>query len=119
MYAARLTIAAAAALLALSLLPAFAGPAFAGGWYLMVPPEKYVASRPVGADTSAPLGQWTLYDVFDTARACKKEEAKEDKRALALLKTCGATAHSLRCSMPFRMMAEQCIATDDPRLKSN
>jgi hypothetical protein len=72
------------------------------GWYLMIPPGAQS-----GFDTTAPLGKWFVYGGYDSAHECEgakfldREGLKQRNDPLA-----DAFKHA------------QCIATDDPRLKS-
>jgi len=69
------------------------------GWYLMAPPQKYRGDTPlVERKFDAPLNQWSIAKAFDEAQDCERER-NEDRS--------------------FGLMWEQCIATDDPRLKGN
>ncbi len=102
------------------------------GWYLMVPPHYKQ-----GTDTSAPRSEWEQHGAFDTAEACE--------RAKAILVNCGEILNGAKqgnvlnaCGFPGKArplkdeqqdtmvgqiaaqdMESECIATDDPRLKSN
>lgn len=127
MYATRLTIAAAAALAALSLLLAFAHPAFAEGWYLMVP----------GESTKAPLSKWHLWSSYDTAAECEAQiyanlqflkKHQLDWPGYSRKRLMKLPPRERRKEVIKETRAEgewawdfefaRCIATDDPRLKS-
>jgi hypothetical protein len=43
------------------------------GWYLMVPPMAHKEDWQAGGPpTTAPLGEWFIWNWFDTADACTK-----------------------------------------------
>ncbi len=51
-------------------------PAWAGGWYLLLPPfEETAAGRPF-LNSSAPLKQWQHLGSYDSARECEAAVAK-------------------------------------------
>jgi hypothetical protein len=82
------------------------------GWYLMVPPRYGLEDlrQKVPTHEHAPLPQWTIVRVFDSARECEKAlvETWNSDRAI--------DEHFGIPSPPHEEQA-QCIATDDPRLK--
>ena len=92
------------------------------GWYLMLPPvrstsllspaTKMAATRGFFDcyDANAPISQWQTIEAFDTAEQCK---AASTKSALS------HRQHGLDCGLASAWLDAQCIATDDPRLKSN
>ncbi len=99
--------------------------AAAGGWYLMRPPGDRR-----GKD--APMSKWTQQRAYATVAACEAD--READRVLPN-RWLGDTPpvdpidallwHSLRALSPDDVVAfiapfdaEQCVATDDPRLKS-
>jgi hypothetical protein len=86
------------------------------GWYLMVPPLG-TDGMP---DSKAPLSRWTIAvsGSYDTARACK-ERISDDLGALSNY----ALKHPEQSDDPHiknveqTRFSEQCIASDDPRLR--
>ncbi|HEY9156722.1 hypothetical protein [Candidatus Binatus sp.] len=96
------------------------------GWYLMVPPPPQDARDP-NPNEKAPMSQWSLHDSFDTAAECRHAKTLEEKRLHGMFVKQSDPPHN-----PFRlhsglaelsrvlyrqMLAAECIATDDPRLK--
>ena len=74
-------------------------------WLLLLP--RWTQT---GVETSAPLSKWRVQDIFDTASAC--EQAKlMDKEKLIL--------ENMDADPPSIEVVGTCVATDDPRLKSN
>ena len=97
--------------------------AWAGGWYLLVPPPTEV--RPLSEvlaegfkpGSLPPLSKWLQFLVFDSAQECS------DSR-LALVKSAAVEAQRQPSSVSavmtsHRIDASQCIASDDPRLRGN
>jgi hypothetical protein len=78
------------------------------GWWVMFPP--LVGGR---CQVNAPLSQWDKSGPFDTADQCKSAMAI-DQLPSAIAKTTNGDAESIK-----RIKAEQCVSTDDPRLKGN
>jgi hypothetical protein len=88
-------------------------------WYLLSPPFPRSATT---VDINAPLHTWQLIDGFDTAQQCTNNRSRErelldDPKTVAELEAKDkdwnlATARA-------RMVASQCIASDDPHLKGN
>ena len=76
------------------------------GWYLMIPPKSGKdASGPY--DPKAELNKWFVFGAYDFAHEC--EGAKFLDRE----------AHKSKSDpMNPALESAQCIATDDPRLKS-
>jgi len=60
------------------------------GWYLMRPPLPHLKAHATRTDTAAPLSRWTIIGTFATQKECEAHQAN-----------------------PW----DQCVATDDPRLK--
>jgi len=79
------------------------------GWYLMMPPVSQ--NGDYYADSKAPLGQWTIQSSHDTARKCEKARAK--------LKDEMSQPHGRIGSVSSFLTMATCVASDDPRLKSN
>jgi len=93
------------------------------GWYLMMPPW-FTDKKP---HTEAPMRQWNQMGAFDTKDDCTRER----HRRIGLVGTTfgaeivangnpdvpkpDATALAFASSI----FAAQCVASDDPRLKSN
>jgi hypothetical protein len=73
------------------------------GWYLMVPLCESEDSAKLHADV--PLADWVYVDSFDTAKDCRDEALKEEKR------------HAKDPLEADEYGTWECIATDDPRLK--
>jgi hypothetical protein len=85
------------------------------GWYLMMPPPYGPKTNP-GA---APLGQWTVFGRYDSARECSDERTKMIRvQSMALLSDLveGVSDANLP-SLSLDFKHAQCIASDDPRLK--
>ena len=80
------------------------------GWYLMVPPPF----GPVIPET--PLTQWTKWKTFDTAAKCEAARDQEVADSQKTLKDASASAAKKIVAWEFSSV--QCVATDDPRLKS-
>ncbi len=86
------------------------------GWYLMVPPIG-LDGMP---DAKAPLSRWTigLMGSYDTARACKDRKLKDlDAAADYGKKHPELWDDPATRKMKDSRWEEQCIASDDPRLK--
>jgi hypothetical protein len=77
------------------------------GWYLMQP----VMLKDGTEDHSAPLGKWYNAGSFDTAKEC---EAYRDQQIGVFLPTVGNDEKKRDA-----LLDVVCIASDDPRLKSN
>jgi len=89
-------------------------PLFALGWYLMVPPRLLSGSSAIS--DIPPLEQWQILHSFDTAKSCQDglEVVVKGFKQDANHKPNDAGA-----SWKFQMMSDaECIASDDPRLKS-
>ena len=80
------------------------------GWYLMMPPM----ASDLRPDEAAPLATWGLVESFDSAQACKRALHKYSDEAIK--KVQGGSESSTTNSARF-VVAEECIASDDPRLK--
>ena len=80
------------------------------GWYLIAPPVGSVTSRRnpatgfYDAYSTAPLHMWQVADSYDTAAECRKALDMANQQAMQHCPDCSAIA--------------ECIATNDPRLKS-
>jgi len=77
------------------------------GWYLMVPPRNlHPFVKGDSVDTTAPLSKWIHLASSDSAKECETRKAEYLN-----------TVAQDRDLAQFAVDAE-CIATDDPRLKS-
>lgn len=88
------------------------------GWYLMLPPLPIGQTEP---DARAPLGDWYILEPFDAASVCQSElvqiaDTKSDRRKKLLV---DQVNDKQRRYLASAFPKAQCIATDDPRLKSN
>jgi hypothetical protein len=85
------------------------------GWYLMMPPPYGPKTNP-GA---APLGQWTVFGRYDSARECSDERTKMIRvQSMALLSDLvEGVSDANRPSLSLDFKHAQCIASDDPSLK--
>ena len=79
------------------------------GWYLMTPP--FTPDHAVHSD--APYGHWAIRHSFDRSEDCEREKYRLRKTAYDLLVE--QRSDPRECDMCEAM----CVATDDPRLKSN
>jgi|SRR5271156_2451692 hypothetical protein len=96
------------------------------GWYLMVPPiRSYV---PLILLPNEPLTKWEQRQSYDTAEQCKAARKRIQKYLARELtkQRLGKDSHYIEQPVAQEIIAEQgklnlsrCIATDDPRLKSN
>jgi len=87
------------------------------GWYLMLPPLPIGKTEP---DERAQLGDWYIFEPFDIASACQSElvqiaDTKSERRK-SLLADQGDDNQRYYLTRAFSH--GECIATDDPRLKS-
>jgi hypothetical protein len=82
------------------------------GWYLMVPPDK-PGPPPRHAHDLAPLAKWTIVTSFDTAAEC---EGRIEKERNDLVRTARPADIAILLEL---VNSQQCIASDDPRLKVN
>lgn len=85
--------------------------AWAGGWYLMVPPL-----HSAGVETRRPLRDWEIAESFDAAASCEQARAE---MALIAANSAGKTRAQTTISERKQYLAAICIATDDPRLKGD
>ena len=81
-------------------------------WYLMMPPIKLN-----GVDVSAPLSSWTVYQDYDSFRACFAGETELRKRAEEDPSVQPQLQFPLKQLQQFG--AADCIDSDDSRLKAN
>jgi hypothetical protein len=86
------------------------------GWYFMVPPIRVLGPKndpntPVEFDAKAPLSEWKIIQGFDAIKDCYDEPAHLEK----LLHDPNPAINAV--SKEWFEKGE-CIATDDPRLKS-
>jgi hypothetical protein len=75
------------------------------GWYLMMPPTTSNGEP----DLEAPLSEWEVNGSYPTAQACDKQYQADVKSALEF-------GHMIGHKDAGRIQAEECLATDDPRL---
>ena len=83
------------------------------GWYLMLPPEHLVASATKGTpypDAVAPLSKWGTVKTFDRPDDCEADIRRRQQEA---------DEADLKGANRLWAFAYQCVASDDPRLKSN
>ena len=73
------------------------------GWYLMAPPKVAVGNGAVTWDMNAPLSRWMIIRAFNSASECQDFRAAYDEEMSRI--------------RPI-FDVSQCIATDDPRLRS-
>jgi len=106
-----------------AVLLGLASPAWAFGWYLMVPPVRLNGAS-VYYDASQPLKAWLIRKSYDTAFGCERaldtERAKlrrdvdrencDDAQDAA--PDCNQTVGDYNAANSSR-----CVASDDPRLK--
>lgn len=79
----------------------------------------------IQVDIGAPLSRWIYGGSFDTAAECQAEQKKPltgGDEAMAgslagLAKDSGLSKEDFLRARKYSLMAAQCIATDDPRLK--
>jgi hypothetical protein len=93
--------------------------AFAGGWYLLNPPLRFLSNGPIlGFDTSAPLSEWGLDESYDSAKECNAENRDEIKFAKHELKSKSLSKEDIIFYRDREIMhiLSRCIASDDPRL---
>jgi hypothetical protein len=98
------------------------------GWYLLVPQvSRWI---PQVLLTNKPLSQWETREGFDTAQQCKDAQHKIrgflDSEVSKRRQEAGSQKAYINDPVANMLWAEQarlagskCIATDDPRLKSN
>jgi len=82
------------------------------GWYFIVPPLQ---GQPLDWNANAPLSQWTIDDIFDTAEACKAYPIKMSLDAKKKIES-GEKDTADDLDVISRMERGRCIASDDPRL---
>ena len=89
------------------------------GWYLMVPPPIPGTAR---VDQSAPLSQWKVRRQFPHDQGCEAAKARLREQALAAQTQNDAADPRRGERNPEQrciLCNAQCVAQDDPRLKSN
>ena len=89
------------------------------GWYLMMPPENFPSSdEPI---STAPLEQWHVWHSFDAADECERFKLSEENRLWATVLRAEPYTNAQTFARVFHleMVDAECIASDDPRLKSN
>jgi hypothetical protein len=111
------------------------GSAWAGGWYLMLPPvmQNNAACVPLQLDLDAKLDKWEIWESFDSATACEAEKGRlTEQRGREADTAVAADPDRNRCGdnmlpqrransavISARVASDSaCIATDDPRLKA-
>ena len=77
-------------------------------WYLIVPPSLSKSPR---ATRIAALSRWTLVRAFDAEKDCDAERVESSK--------VDPTLGEYRGMPPEEIYDAQCVAADDPRLKSD
>jgi hypothetical protein len=85
-----------------------AGPAWAGGWYLMYPP--------IGG-TTAPVYGWAIAKGYDTAARCEAERGQVEAMAQRDAPPHGVTQVEWTAEFRDSIRVGRCIASDDPRLR--
>ena len=83
------------------------------GWYLMVPPPVLHSSLPV--DLGAPLSEWRLFSLHDSAAECERALVAFYKVSKTELATNPADERDR--TQFYQLENSQCVASDDPRLK--
>jgi len=85
------------------------------GWYLMLPPLPMGQTEP---DERARLGDWYIFEPFDTGSACQSELVQiadmKSERRKSLLANQGDDKQRQYLIRAFSH--GECVATDDPRL---
>jgi hypothetical protein len=84
------------------------------GWYLMVPPPVLHSSLPV--DLGAPLSEWRLFSIHDSAAECEQGLVAFYK--LAKTELVANPADERDRVQYYQLENSQCVASDDPRLKA-
>jgi hypothetical protein len=81
------------------------------GWYLMAPPIENLS-----ANLSAPISRWDTITSYDSAYACETQRRADVDRMQKVIE--GEITQGKPVAEGAREFAgEQCVATDDPRLK--
>jgi hypothetical protein len=83
------------------------------GWYLMVPPLIEIEGKRK-PNLDAPISEWQQVDSFDSADACKQ---RLDDR-LREMRDSTFSNPSDRPVAIWQSQLGECIASDDPRLKT-
>ena len=88
------------------------------GWYLMVPPLVSDPKRPQAViDGTAPLSDWVVQEVFDTAKECR---AARDAGREEFKRSNWYADHERLTPLDSASLMQKeradCIASDDPRL---
>lgn len=97
------------------------------GWYLLLPLILVGTGYPV-ADTKAPLGKWSHYKSFDSAKECesyKNKHIHDEEEVFDKLNEQFAKDHLFSTGNASHLSAMkvesakngECIASDDPRLR--
>jgi hypothetical protein len=88
------------------------------GWYLLGPPQR---GESANFDTDAPLSKWKVINSFDNLGACEQGRIIEQGRWYdrAARDTPGTKDAIKDAIMLILLDSAKCVASDDPRLKSN
>ena len=115
-----------AALAMVLVLVGAAAPAYAGGWYLIMPPWSPDRAEPY---EDMPLSIWRTADVFNDPQECQQKlewllrgAAQHTDEELEEARQRGMAARHLALPTPSQtrriLDMSMCIASDDPRLGS-
>src|ERR1700691_332662 len=86
------------------------------GWYLMVPP---LSNRTGPIERSGALAKWEAWFAFDTAAECEARVKTLTDAAIGRLKAQPVASATEQRISDLQALNARCVATDDPRLKSN
>ena len=94
-------------------------------WYLMVPPvESCMGAFSGHSCPTLPLSQWQIKATRSSAEKCEQVQQTLNEKGQSYLVEIGAAnrPHDMRMytdeASARSMVAAQCVASDDPRLKS-
>ena len=88
------------------------------GWYLMMPPlEGNTGSLKL--ELAAPFPQWDIQASFDSAHDCEIAKVKSVQWAKDQATNGKFEDENARHAFAWQHYDEECVATDDPRLKGN
>ena len=86
-------------------------------WYLMGPPQQ---GGPADFDIHAPLSKWKVIDSYDNIGACEQGRVHQGYWYYrASVDRAGTKEAEKDAVMLLWLNDGQCVASDDPRLKSN
>jgi hypothetical protein len=86
------------------------------GWYLMVPPGDLHTCP----NRRAPISEWQILAWFDVAAKCESVNDRDHQHYDDMAsEQRGSGVCAEMTPYIAQMIVEECIATDDPRLKSN